>query len=112
MLFLVHPDIVESMFSVFNCFNVDGDKRIYDNLDIVCQGYQYRIFSLGLALPGILVWGVGIPCFAFLLMVRVKKQLDKVEIKEKYGFLYRGYKKQYFYWEIVIMYRKILLIVI
>src|SRR5438270_701492 len=32
-------------------------------------------------------------------------------MKEKLGFLYNGYKLQYFYWEVIIMYRKILLIV-
>ncbi|CDW82066.1 UNKNOWN [Stylonychia lemnae] len=32
--------------------------------------------------------------------------------RQKLGFLYRGYRKKYHYWEIIIMYRKILLIFI
>jgi len=35
-----------------------------------------------------------------------------LETKQKFGFLYNGYKKEYFFWEIVIMYRKILIIFI
>jgi hypothetical protein len=35
-----------------------------------------------------------------------------MEVKEKFGFLYHGYKKKYFFWEIVIMYRKIAMVVI
>mmetsp|Transcript_9017 Transcript_9017/g.6792 ORF Transcript_9017/g.6792 Transcript_9017/m.6792 type:complete len:106 (-) Transcript_9017:66-383(-) len=37
VLFLVHPDIVQYMFSMFNCYEVDGESRIYDNLAIVCN---------------------------------------------------------------------------
>mmetsp|Transcript_30154 Transcript_30154/g.29453 ORF Transcript_30154/g.29453 Transcript_30154/m.29453 type:complete len:201 (+) Transcript_30154:370-972(+) len=111
-LFLVHPDIVQAMFSIFNCYNVDGDYRIYENLDVLCQGSTYRLFSLAVALPGIVIWAFGIPFFVYLLMLRVKKFLNTVAVKEKFGFLYRGFKKQFFYWEIVIMYRKIILIVI
>ena len=36
----------------------------------------------------------------------------KMEVKEKYGFLYNGYRKQYYYWEVIIMYRKIIIIFI
>lgn len=36
----------------------------------------------------------------------------KAEVKEKYGFLYNGYRKRYYFWEVIIMYRKIMVIVI
>ena len=41
-----------------------------------------------------------------------KEVLKKLETKEKFGFLYNGYKKEYYFWEIVIMYRKIMVITI
>lgn len=33
--------------------------------------------------------------------------MDTDGVKIKYGFLYKGYKRDNYYWEIVIMYRKI-----
>ena len=39
-------------------------------------------------------------------------KLEKDSLKIKYGFLYRGYRKEFFYWESVIIYRKICLIMI
>jgi hypothetical protein len=33
-----------------------------------------------------------------------------IETREKYGFLYNGYKKKYYYWESINMYRKIAVI--
>jgi len=82
VLFLVHPDIVQYMFGIFNCYNIDGEFRIYDNLSIECSGTYYRIFSLGIGLPGIIIWGLGIPFFAYILMLRVKKNLHRVEVLE------------------------------
>ena len=59
-----------------------------------------------------IVWGLGIPLFAFMLLNKERKTLHKLEVKEKFGFLYNGYKKQFYYWEVVIMYRKIAMVVI
>ena len=70
------------------------------------------MIAFGVAIPGILIWGLGIPMFAFMLMTREKERLNSLEVREQLGFLYRGYKKQFYYWETVIMYRKILLIFI
>mmetsp|Transcript_45840 Transcript_45840/g.33581 ORF Transcript_45840/g.33581 Transcript_45840/m.33581 type:complete len:182 (-) Transcript_45840:380-925(-) len=45
-------------------------------------------------------------------MSQERRHLHSVSVLEKFGFLFRGYKKQFFYWEIVVMYRKVLLIFI
>ena len=65
-----------------------------------------------MALPSLIVWGLGIPLFAFILLNMERHRLDKVEVRQKLGFLFRGYKKDFFYWEIVIMYRKIIMVII
>ena len=51
------------------------------------------MYSLLIALPGLIVWGLGIPFFAFVLMYRNSKNLDTLETRAKFGFLFRGYKK-------------------
>ena len=63
-------------------------------------------------MPSIVVWGLGIPFFALILLMGIRKNLDSIESREKLGFLYRGYRKEFYYWEAIIMYRKILLIFI
>ncbi len=68
--------------------------------------------TLGVALPCLLAWGIGIPAGVWVLMTRDKERLDTVAVKEKFGFLYNGYKRRSFFWEIVIMYRKITMIAI
>ena len=43
----------------------------------------------------------------YILMAKEKERLDTDAAKIKYGFLYNGYKRDNYYWEIIIMYRKI-----
>ena len=69
-------------------------------------------YSLMIAVPSLVVWGFGIPAFAWIVLRRNQEYLDLVETREKYGFLYNGYKKKYYYWESVNMYRKITIIFI
>ena len=69
-------------------------------------------YSLMIAVPSLVIWGFGIPAFAWIVLMRNKDYLDLVETREKYGFLYNGYKKKYYYWESVNMYRKIAIIFI
>jgi hypothetical protein len=33
-------------------------------------------------------------------------------MKEQLGFLYNGYRKKFYYWEVIIMYRKIAMVFI
>ena len=100
------------MFNDFNCKSIDGTQRVYLDLEIVCWSSVHSFWSFAVAMPGIIAWGLGIPAFAFFLMAKEKSKLDTVETRMKFGFLYNGYKLEYYYWEVVIMYRKIILIFI
>jgi hypothetical protein len=59
-----------------------------------------------------LLYGIGIPAGVLYMMRRERDRLDILEVKEKFGFLFNGFKRRDYYWEIVIMYRKILMIFI
>ena len=65
-----------------------------------------------MALPSIIVWGLGIPFIMLIFLIKSRGRLDIIEIREKWGFLFSGYKKDFYFWEILIMYRKVLIIFI
>eukprot|EP00347_Sterkiella_histriomuscorum_P023840 403333206 len=110
VLFFVYSSIVQSMLDMFNCIDVDGESRLKIDLEVVCYKGQHSFWSLFVAVPGILVWGVGIPMLSYMLINKEKHRLDSIDIKAKYGFLYRGYKRKYFYYESIVMYRKTIII--
>ncbi|CDW91326.1 UNKNOWN [Stylonychia lemnae] len=110
ILFLVHPSLVTFSFNAFKCKEIDEQERVQVDLEILCWSQEHTFYSCLVALPCIIVWGLGIPFFALSILIKMRKKLENFQIKQKYGFLYRGYRKQYYYWEIVIMYRKIFII--
>ena len=103
---------MQYMIEAFNCKDIDGTKRLAANLEILCDSNNHKIWQFAVGLPGLLVWGLGIPLFGIMILTKDKERLEKIETREKYGFLYRGYKHAFFYWECVIMYRKIVIIFI
>ena len=82
---------------------------LYD-LEIPCWKSEHIRYSLFVAAPSLIIWGFGIPLVAWIILSKNKNDLESIELREKYGFLYNGYKRDNYFWEIIIMYRKILCI--
>lgn len=62
------------------------------------------------AIPSLIVWGLGIPFAWFIYMHKKKSQIPMIDSREKWGFLLNGYKREFYFWEMIITYRKILII--
>jgi len=62
-----------------------------------CWQTEHQIFGFFSAMPSIIIWGLGIPFFAFTLLTRERDSLQRLSTKEKFGFLYNGYKVEYYY---------------
>jgi hypothetical protein len=70
------------------------------------------------------LWVIGLPLVALWMLFRNGKYLEKIErndlnkqeiskierIARSYRFIYSGYKADYFYWETIIVFRKIFMI--
>jgi len=70
------------------------------------------------------MWVVGLPVAALWVLFRNGKYLERLEkenlpendaekitqIAKKYRFIYAGYHAEYFYWEILITFRKLAMI--
>lgn len=107
---LLHSIIIKITFSPFSCKNIDGDLYLNDDLDVKCWVGAHKLYTLSVALPGGIVWGIFIPVFLIYFTHRNKKFFNELHIKQRYGFVIAGFKSERYYWEIVIIYRKILVI--
>ena len=121
LLFFVHPTISEYVFNAFKCESFDGESRLYKDLEILCYKSEHMKF-IYIGIPALLFWGndllyiiilvLGIPATALSIMIKNKNLLMTPNMKEQLGFLYNGYRSASFYWEILIMYRKIMIVFI
>lgn len=111
VLFLIHPGISNMSLSIFNCYEInDGEFWNVNAFDIQCYTKDYARDYYAIFILGLLLWTIGMPVVAYAILRKNKKELDVPEIKAKYGFLYHGYHSNRYYWEFVIMLRKILII--
>jgi len=98
-------------FSMFSCRSLgDGNSYLTRDTSIQCWTGQHLTWTLGVALPGIIIWGLTAPLVAAFFMSQSKGELKNPVMVAKYGFIYKGFKNKYYYWEIYIVFRKIALI--
>ena len=113
VFFLIYPTIVKFIFFYFSCGDIDTIGSFLEaNTTINCLDTRYRQYAFIVAIPSILVWAVGLPTMVLIIMIKRKRFLYRSSNKIIFGFLYNGYKLSRFYWEFVIMYRKVIMVAI
>ena len=78
LLFMIHPDIATKMFNAFNCLKVDDDYRLMGDIMSVCYKGEHLKYMIAIALPSMILWVVGIPSFGFFLLMKEKKEIDRI----------------------------------
>jgi hypothetical protein len=58
----------------------------------------------------LLLWCLGIPLTCFYVLYHERKHLHDENIRAFLGFLYAGYKLESYFWEVIIMLRKLLMV--
>lgn len=73
MEFTAHPDIVERIFAVFSCTEIeDGEFYLNDDLDLECWNDEHTNFAFGVGIPGLILWVIGIPTVALLILTKLR----------------------------------------
>lgn len=62
--------------------------------------------------PIIVVWVIGMPLIALIILIKNRKKLDEEYMKKYLLIIYQGLKPEKFYWEFVNTFRKILVLLI
>ena len=109
LFLLVHPFITKAMFSLFACTEIEGTSGYWlnENLDLECWSEKHYFYAFGVALPSIILWSILLPAVFLVLVIKRKKSLEKQANKIRFGFLVNGYNRTQFYWEFIILYRKV-----
>ena len=107
-----------------NCIEIEGVSRLFDDLEEECYTGMHLFMVCTVSLPGLLAWAAGIPVYALVKLFRNVGHLERIKkfsagkehqdllrsFRVRLGFLTAGYDDKYFYWEIVLLLRKTLLV--
>ena len=77
-----------------------------------CVRGRHLILLFLLGIPQILVYVLGLPVGAFLLLRRQRNSLRDPRVQYRWGLLYAGYRPGVYWWEITIVIRKVALVVV
>jgi len=112
IILLLLPTVTTSTFSLFSCVSYeDGHSYLRRDMSIQCWTADHVKMGLLVGLPLLAVWTFGFPLMIYLLMWKQRGRFDEVENLQLYGLFYVGITDQRFYWEIVIVNLRKLLII-
>ena len=108
ILFLMHPTIAETSLGMFQWINIDeGINKVKIDLNIDWYSLQHITWWLIIGVPMIIVWVLGWPIIALVILIRNRKNLEKQNIQRYFIVLYQGLKNHAFYWEFINTFRKL-----
>ncbi|KAL4477075.1 hypothetical protein ABPG72_015388 [Tetrahymena utriculariae] len=112
LIYFLQSNMVSNLLSVMACREIDNQKYILADVTYSCYTKTHIQYIFTICIPGLLLWAVILPIFIIRTLSKNKNSLDNYNIRIPYGFLYQDYKQQYYYWEFVRSYLKIIIIVV
>ena len=83
-------------------------SRLQGSLDIICYSPEHYTLLLSYALPIFLLFIIGMPLFAFVYIFSKRRQSENaLNLELSFGFLYEGYRDKFWFWEWIVLARKV-----
>ena len=119
--FLAYPSLVRKAVEVFGCRTFllpksdrrDGGGQIDEAISLLsvdnsvsCLSTEYTIIRLQ-AMAAICVYGIGVPASVFFAIKARRNRLQEKNTLLMFGFMYSGYKEEFWWWECMSLMRKL-----
>jgi hypothetical protein len=82
-------------------------RRLSGDLELCCHDGAVLSYMYAFGAPGLVVYAIGIPFVAAWLLTVYRNRLDEPRVRATLGFLFAGYRRSAYYWEAVVMLRKV-----
>eukprot|EP00741_Cyanophora_paradoxa_P016155 tig00000042_g15595.t1 len=110
LVFFFQPMITSKLTSLFGCVDVGGGVSLLArDPSVDCASAEYRSWIYGVDVPFLVIYGVGVPAgtaiFLWVYRDRIRDDQDR-EFRLYFSFLYRGYKRERFWFAFVSMIQK------
>jgi hypothetical protein len=112
IMVLIHPMTTNTALQVFNCKTIQGERLLFVDLSVNCASAEYQLArTVSGAFLGIFT--LGFPLAGALIMWRFKAKLDTSATSiALWNYMYWGYRNGAFFWEFVVMIRKVTIVAI
>ncbi|EAR90741.2 transmembrane protein, putative (macronuclear) [Tetrahymena thermophila SB210] len=105
--------LLEKTLSSFFCLELEKNKSYsLIDLSLECGNSSELIKIQSLSLVILILFLIAFPLIIFLKLIQSRNRLKKVKVMFMYGFLYNEYKPKFFYWEMIRLLIKNLLVLL
>eukprot|EP00906_Rhabdomonas_costata_P016852 RCo024212 len=111
--FLLYPTLLRQVADIFICRDLYGTRYLEQQLSYPCYtGHHWRWVAVGIVFAVVYVLLLPAAAMATMWWHHCCQTLYSRDCMNSLGFLYRGYRRSMWFWEIVIHLRKILVVAI
>jgi len=79
IIFFVYSNISSLIISLFSCTSINGVSRLSRDLELICWEGKHLAWTLGFALPLVVVWVFGMPFSGILFLSVFWKRVESQE---------------------------------
>lgn len=112
--FMMQTSFINAFLKYLTCVEIDGQSYLKIHLKEKCWVESHIFYSIVFIVPFLFFWVVAFPLSIFLTLYRKQqmKGFDVVRKCSKFSFFTDGLKSKYYYWEILLMFKKYILIIL
>ncbi|KAG2442491.1 hypothetical protein HXX76_002577 [Chlamydomonas incerta] len=111
-VFIMYPGWANAALSVFTCYRIDdGVTGPFADRQQCYSGVHMALY-VPIGIAAFLLFCVAPPLASLLLLWWRRRDLDTIEVQQRFGFLYRRYKPRFYYWESVLMLQELGLVAV
>ncbi|CAD8127415.1 unnamed protein product [Paramecium sonneborni] len=111
MYIYLQPNLVGGLIQLISYRTISGYQWISANVAYRYDTWNHYKWLLGFCLPSFLVIAFMIPAIFYFAIYLNRHRLDDKKIRQQWGYLYHEYTTQVYFWEIVKILEKELLII-
>lgn len=86
--------------------DIEGEPRLVEALSEQCWTGRHLAFAASIGAAGLIVWVITLPLGSWLVLREKASLLENRQVRTYIGFLYSGFTKHAYFWEVLIMARK------
>jgi hypothetical protein len=113
-LYMLQPAISVASLSLLSCASMGDDSYALPDLTATCWGNDHIFWLLSLALPGFLLFVVGVPSVTLCFLASGRRHElvagKHKTLTRKFGFWVQGYNHEVWWWDWIMMWRKIVIL--
>ena len=106
--------LVKLCLSTLQCPYVNGRSYLMADLEEPCFEGRHVTNIILLTVPQLILYVIGLPAIAAVIVLREPKRRlwSSYSFRMRYGLLFMGYRRERYWWELVIVVRKVTIVMI